>query len=168
MSALPSVRAIGATQRLAAMALACAVALGLALAAQYAFEMRPCPWCILQRLIFILIGLVCLIGAWVGARPARYALSVVAFVLSLLGAAAALWQHNVAAKSSSCNLTLADKVLNALGLEALLPTLFQVTANCADAAVRVLGVAFEHWSLALYGLLALGATSVFFKLRDSV
>ena len=168
MSALPSVRAIGVTQRLAAMALVCAVALGLALAAQYAFEMRPCPWCILQRLIFILIGLVCLVGAWVESRPARYALSAVAFVLSLLGAAAALWQHNVAAKSSSCNLTLADKVLNALGLEALLPTLFQVTANCAEAAVRVLGVAFEHWSLALYGLLALGAASVFFKLRDPV
>ncbi len=160
-------RAIGVAQRFAVMAFACAIALGLALAAQYVFEMRPCPWCILQRLIFIVIGLVCLLGAFVGARPARFAVGGATFILAVLGAAAALWQHNVAAKSSSCNLTLADKVLNTLGVEALLPALFQVTANCADSAVRVLGVAFEHWSLALYLLLAFGAASTLLKLRTS-
>ncbi|MEQ1805462.1 MAG: disulfide bond formation protein B [Burkholderiaceae bacterium] len=166
MNALASsFRAIGVTQHFAAMALACAVALGLALGAQYVFEMRPCPWCILQRLIFIVIGLLCLIGALLAARPVRIACAGATFTLALLGAAAALWQHNVAAKSSSCNLTLADKVLNALGVEALWPTLFQVTANCADSAVRVLGVAFEHWSLALYLLLGIGAASAFLKFR---
>lgn len=167
MSAVSSLRALGARQRFAAMALACGLALALALAAQYVFEMRPCPWCILQRLIFIVIGGVCLLGALIGARPARLAIAGATFMLALLGAAAALWQHNVAAKSSSCNLTLADKVLNALGVEALVPALFQVTANCADSAVRVLGVAFEHWSLALYLLLAFGAVSAFLKLRGS-
>lgn len=165
MSGLASFRSIGVTQRFAAMALACAIALGLALAAQYGFEMRPCPWCILQRLIFIVIGGVCLLGAFVGARSARFAFAGVTVILALLGISAALWQHNVAAKSSSCNLTLADKVLNALGVEALAPSLFQVTANCADSAVRVFGVAFEHWSLALYLLLAIAAASTFLKLR---
>lgn len=155
------------TQRFAAMALACAVALSLAMLAQYTFGMRPCPWCILQRLIFIVIGLLCLLGACVPARPVRYAVAAGSFILALLGAAAALWQHGVAAKSSSCNLTLADKVLNALGVEALLPSLFQVTANCADAAVKVLGVAFEHWSLALYVVLAWGAASTWRKLRTA-
>ncbi len=159
-------RDLSAAQRFAAMALSSAGAVGLALLAQYAFEMRPCPWCILQRLIFIVIGLVCLLGALFNSRPARFAIAGATVVLALLGAAAALWQHGVAAKSSSCNLTLADKVLNALGVEALLPSLFQVTANCADAAVRVLGVSFEHWSLALYLLLALAALSVLSKLRE--
>jgi protein dithiol:quinone oxidoreductase len=164
MLRLESFRALGATPIFAAMAFACAAALGLALLGQYAFEMRPCPWCILQRLIFIVIGVVCLLGAFVGARAARLLLAIVTLVLALLGGAAALWQHGVAAKSSSCNLTLADKVLNALGVEALMPSLFQITANCADSAVRVLGIAFEHWSLALFVLLALGAASVLRKL----
>ena len=39
------------------MALACVLAIGAALLAQYGFDMRPCPWCILQRLIFIVIAL---------------------------------------------------------------------------------------------------------------
>lgn len=165
MSGFPSLRGFGVTPRFAAMASACAAALGLALLAQYAFEMRPCPWCILQRLIFIVIGLVCLLGALVGARPARFAFAGVTFVLALLGAAAAQWQHAVASKSSSCNLTFADKVLNALGVEALVPSLFQVTANCADSAVRVLGIAFERWSLVLFLLLGIGAASTLIKLR---
>jgi protein dithiol:quinone oxidoreductase len=147
--------AFGPTQRFAAIALACAAGVGLALIGQYAFEMRPCPWCILQRLIFIVIGLVAVLGALLGSRPMRIALAGMVCVLGVLGAAAAMWQHGVAAKSSSCNLTLADKILNALGVEALLPSLFQITANCADSAVKVLGISFEHWSLALSAILVL-------------
>ena len=158
-------RALTATQRFAGVGLASAAALSLALLAQYGFAMQPCPWCILQRLLFVSIGALGLLGALLGARPARFVCAGLVFGFALLGAAAALWQNAVAAKSSSCNLTLADKVLNALGVEALMPALFKVTANCADAAVRVLGVAFEHWSLALYLVLACAAASILLKLR---
>ena len=165
MSFITTLRALTTTQRFAAVALASAAAVALALLAQYGFGMQPCPWCILQRLIFVSIGALGLLGALLGARPVRFACAALVFVCALLGAAAALWQNAVAAKSSSCNLTLADKVLNALGVETLMPMLFKVTANCADAAVRVLGVAFEHWSLALYLVLAWVAISILLKLR---
>jgi len=154
----------GATQRFATIALACIAAVGLALIGQYAFEMRPCPWCILQRLIFIVIGVVAALGALLGPRLARIGIAGSIGVLAVLGAAAALWQHGVAAKSSSCNLTLADKLLNALGVEALLPSLFQITANCAESAVKVFGVSFEHWSLVLFLILALFSASTALKL----
>jgi hypothetical protein len=77
----------------------------------------------------------------------------VALLMLLLcgtGIAAALWQHFVAAASSSCNLTLADKVLSATMLDTFLPDVFQPRASCADAAVDLLGVPYEFWSLALY------------------
>jgi protein dithiol:quinone oxidoreductase len=140
----------------AAIAFACIAAVAAALIAQHGFDMQPCPWCVLQRLIYLAIALVCALAAVISARPARMGLGATALVLALLGAASAIWQHMVAAKSSSCNLTLADKILNALGAETLVPGLFQVTANCADAAVSVIGLPFEYWSLALYALLALG------------
>ena len=168
MSLVTSLRALTTTQRFAAVALACAAALALALLAQYGFAKQPCPWCILQRLIFIAIGALALLGALLGARLARIVCAALVLAFALLGAAAAQWQNAVAAKSSSCNLTLADKVLNALDVEALMPTLFKVTANCADAEVRVFGVAFEHWSLALYLVLAFVATSILLKLRRGV
>jgi disulfide bond formation protein DsbB len=139
------------------MVLACLAGVGTALAAQYGFDMQPCPWCILQRVIFIAIAIICAAGAIVSANVVRAVAATLAFLLTLAGSAAALWQHFVAAKSSSCNLTLADKIISALGLESLLPAMFRITASCADSATTLLGVPFEFWSLTLSALLALAA-----------
>lgn len=139
---------------IAALALAGVAA---ALVSQYSFDMQPCPWCILQRLIFVVLGIVALGAAFVRA-PLRRALAGAVLLLSALGAAAAVYQNVVASKSVSCNLTLADRILNALGVETMAPWMFQVKASCADAAVSLLGVPYELWSLALFaltGLLAL-------------
>ncbi len=125
-------------------------AVGAALVTQHAYDMQPCPWCVLQRLVFVAIGIVALLGvAWRSALGQR----VLPFVLLLLsgsGIAAALWQHFVAAASASCNLTLADRIVAGLGLDALLPAVFQATASCADAAVDLVGVPYEFWSLVLF------------------
>jgi len=138
---------------LLAMAVLCFAAVGAALVSQHVFDMQPCPWCILQRAIFVAIGLLCLIGALFAARAAHRVAAGGALIFAALGATAAIYQHNVAAKSSSCALTMADKIINALGLESLAPAVFQVTASCADAAVAVLGVPYEFWSLGLFAVL---------------
>ena len=148
------------------IAVAGVAAVAVALVAQHGFNMQPCPWCILQRVIFLAIAALCLVGAAWPSRGARAVLSGAALLLALCGVAAAYYQHAVAAKSSSCNLTLADKIITALGLESLAPALFQVTANCADAAVNVLGVPFAHWSLALFALLGMVAASTLGRLRN--
>ena len=132
------------------IALVCLGAVGIALVSQHVYDMQPCPWCALQRLIFVAIALVALLGlAWRSAAGRR----TVALLMLLLcgtGIAAALWQHFVAAASASCNLTLADRVLSATMLDSLLPEIFQPRASCADAAVDLLGVPYEFWSLGLY------------------
>jgi disulfide bond formation protein DsbB len=133
------------------MALACIGGIAAALVAQHVYDMRPCPWCILQRVIFVVIAAVCLLAAAVAAL--RKPLTALALVFAGLGIASAVWQHVVAAGQASCNLTLADRIIQALGLETLLPSMFQVTASCAEAAV-LLGLPFEYWSLALFALLA--------------
>ncbi|WP_157271740.1 disulfide bond formation protein B [Azohydromonas aeria] len=141
------------------IALASVAAIGAALVSQHVFGMEPCPWCVLQRLIFAAMALGAL-AAWSANAPGlrRLALALTA-LLSLSGVAAALWQHFVAASSTSCNLTLADRVIAMLGLDASLPEVFQPRASCADAAVDLLGVPYEFWSLALYVLL--GAAALF-------
>ena len=156
-----------AAQRLLAMATVCLAAVAAALVAQHGFDMQPCPWCILQRVIFLAIAVACLAAVAWPSRRARQVLSSVALLLALCGVAAAFYQHQVAAKNASCNLTMADKIITALGLEPLLPALFQVTATCADAAVSVLGVPFEYWSLALFALLGLLAASTLVRLRNA-
>jgi len=88
-----------------------------------------------------------------GARgTARRALAALATLFAASGVASALWQHFVAASSNSCNLTLADRILSALGLFDLAPSVFAPMASCADAAVNLLGVPYAFWSLALFVL----------------
>ena len=41
-------------------------AVGAALATQHLMGMEPCPWCILQRLIFVTIALAALLGLLLG------------------------------------------------------------------------------------------------------
>lgn len=147
-----------------AMAVACLLAVALALVAQYRFDMRPCPWCILQRLLFLVIALLCVVSAFMPSRRVRIGLNGATVVVAAAGIVAAVYQHEVASKMFSCNLTFADKVISALGVETLLPSVFQVTATCAEAAVSLLGVPFEYWSLALFALLA--ATAVALVLRS--
>lgn len=140
------------------MALACLLAVGFAIFTQQVWDMRPCPWCVLQRLLFLIIALLCIIGAFMPWRRGRLTLSVATLMFASAGILAAVYQHDVAAKQFSCTLTFADTLVTALRLETLWPAMFKVTATCAESAVSLLGVPFEYWSLALFALLALGAT----------
>jgi len=143
---------------LALIALACLASVGAALFAQHRLDMQPCPWCILQRILFLLIGGVAALAAalpdGLGARLSRRLSGVLIALLALGGTAAALYQHFVAAKLPSCDMTLADRIISGLGLDAALPDVFEVRASCAEAAVSVLGVPFELWSALLFVLLA--------------
>jgi disulfide bond formation protein DsbB len=150
---------------LAGSALLGVAAVAAAVWTQVALNMQPCPWCILQRVIFLAIALAAVIGMLWRSALGRRVGAALALALAGCGAAAALWQHFVAASSASCNLTLADRIVGALGLDARWPQLFMATATCADAKVDLLGVPFEFWSLGLFVLLAAAAVAVLIRPR---
>ncbi len=129
------------------------VAVGIALFTQHGLGMQPCPWCVLQRLIFLAIAATAWLGLALGAALPRRAMALLMLLLAASGVAAALWQHFVAAASASCNLTLADRVMSGLGLDNLAPAVFAPYASCADAAATLLGLPYEFYSLTLFVML---------------
>jgi disulfide bond formation protein DsbB len=133
---------------------------GLALYTQYAWDMQPCPWCVLQRAVFVAIGLACLLGLAWRARAGRVLGAGLGLLLCACGMAAALWQHFVAAASASCAMTLADRIMGTLGLDSTWPDIFAARASCADAKVNLWGLPYEFWSLALFALLAVAFVRV--------
>ncbi|MBL0727110.1 disulfide bond formation protein B [Piscinibacter sp. HJYY11] len=143
---------------LAGMAALSVAAVGAALVSQHVYGMEPCPWCILQRVIFLAIALLCVVG-FVSTRIA----GVLALAFSLCGIAAALWQHFKAASSTSCALTVADQIVIAMKLDSLWPDVFLARASCADAAVKLAGVPYEFWSLALFVVLGVASVAVIRK-----
>ncbi|MFM7532853.1 MAG: disulfide bond formation protein B [Rubrivivax sp.] len=150
---------MGPGHSLGAVALLALAGVAAALVSQHLFDMQPCAWCVLQRLLFLLIALVALAGLLRREPALRVSASAAVVALALAGVGAALWQHLVAAASPSCRLTLADRIVSGLGLDALLPDVFAARASCAEASVSMLGVPYALWSLALFVLTAALAAS---------
>jgi len=155
-------KSITARQILGAAAVVALAAVCFAVFTQYVLDMKPCPWCILQRIICIAIVLVALPGVVVAQRKVQIMSSLFVVSLALAGAAAALWQHFVAAASASCNLTLADRIISGMGLDAALPEVFAPQGSCADAAVTLLGLPYDFWTLALFFVLGAGGIFALF------
>lgn len=134
--------------------------IAIALTTQHVFDMQPCPWCILQRVGYLLIGALGLLALLPGRRSAVRLLAGTSFVLAGLLAlgtlGTALYQHFVAAATDACGITFADRFLLDTGLSIWLPEVFQPTASsCAEANSDLLGVPYSLWSAALASLLFL-------------
>lgn len=141
---------------LTAIAVLVLIALGTALLSQHVFDMQPCAWCVLQRVIYLCILFVVLLGLLVPSAR-RTALGLVTLI-GATGAGVAIHQITVASKALSCDRTLADRIISGSGLDGLMPGFFGVYASCLDAVVDLFGVEYAVWSLMLFVALALTST----------
>lgn len=139
----------------------------LALVLQHVADMQPCAWCVLQRLIYLVIGSLALVAAFTPRSGARRTWMLLGLAGCAAGLAAALYQHFVAARSDSCALTLADKVIMALQLHELAPWMFVAYAPCNKANLPLLGVPFALWSAALFVALGAGIVIAWRALRSA-
>lgn len=130
----------------------------IALVHQHAFEMLPCAWCVLQRLIYLVIATASAVALGVRLRWLRTGLAGGIVLLAGSGVAAAWYQHVVAADTSSCRLSLAQRIIGSLELDALWPPVFGIQVGCAAGATNWLGIPYEFWSLAAFASLAVLAS----------
>ncbi len=122
-------------------------AIATALVHQHIFGMEPCAWCVLQRLVFVLIFLISTLSL-IYKKTSVFDWLVSAFGLSGIGIA--LYQLNVANYSNSCGISAAEKLMTWTQLNSLLPQVFESYALCADANVSLLGLPYAAWSLWLF------------------
>lgn len=138
------------------IALICLGSVAFALFSQHVLGMLPCAWCVLQRLIFIVIAIVCLLVNFSASVIYQKALTLVAAGLSVGGVIAAWYQYSVASVSFSCDMTFADVFMSRqTGLDATVPWLFGIYATCMDAAVELFGVEYALWALLLFAAIAI-------------
>lgn len=137
----------------------------IALVSQYVFDMQPCAWCVFQRLLYLMIGFFTL--GLTFAKPARVSIalgsaSIVA--IAIMGITAAWYQEKVAANTFSCAQTLADQIMTKSGLDSAAPWLFGIYASCMDARVKLFGIEYAWWSLAMFTLIGMIALVVLKRL----
>ncbi len=136
---------------------------GLALVSQYMFNMQPCAWCILQRIIFIIIGLVALGSIFITKKKALFLFWISIELLTSLGMVAALYQFLVASKSFECGVSLAEKIINMSHLDQILPSIFAVMGLCGEASY-ILGIPYVIFALLLFMFISSISTLSIIKL----
>jgi disulfide bond formation protein DsbB len=139
-------------QVLLGVAVAAIAAVAAALVSQHVFKMMPCPWCVFQRLLFLLVALFAILGAFTGGLVRRGGI-VLALASGVAGIAAALWQQLHAVNEFSCNQTLADQIIGALHLDSTFPNVFMAFASCSEANVKLLGIPYGAWAGVLFAIL---------------
>lgn len=131
---------------LLAMAAACAGLLGAALYAQQVLGMLPCPYCVLIRYVFALIGIFSLLAAFI--TPLRKSLCCLNSVLALagVGMSAKLWYvQNYPA--NSCGIDPVENVLNKFFISDWFPLMFKSMGFCETPYAPILGLSIPSWTL---------------------
>jgi disulfide bond formation protein DsbB len=137
-----------------------------ALISQHMFGMQPCAWCILQRLMFVIIAMLSIIFIFVEKN------NKISFVflifLATLGLAASLYQNFVAAKSFDCNVSIAEKIISSLKLNEFIPEVFGIFALCADKTPKLLGIDYSWIGFIMFAIISdILALSLISLIRNS-
>jgi disulfide bond formation protein DsbB len=135
-------------------AITCALLMGTAFYFEYVQGLEPCPLCMFQRVFFVAIGLLCLIGWW--HHPAGFAHRAYATVIGLLalgGAGVAgrqVWlQHLPADQVPECGPDL-YYMLESFPLMKTISTVLRGSGDCAEVQWRFLGFSMAEWTLFIF------------------
>ncbi len=135
--------------------LVCVASLSAALYLQIVEEMAPCPWCVIQRYIFVAIALVCLVFAFLPDALRRLGTTIAA-LLSLIVTAAAGWLLWVQAHPGvSCGIDPMETSLNTFLPAQWFPTLFQADGLCTTVYENIVGLSISQWSFVAFALLTI-------------
>ena len=138
--------------------LVCVGLLGFALYLQHGQGLDPCPWCVVQRLGFMLVGLIALLGALHGpAARGIVVYSVLGFVAAAAGAAAGAYHvflQSDPVRAMKCVGSPVETVLDWLEIGKLAPALLQYDGPCTLKPWSFLGLSIPEWSLAWFVILA--------------
>jgi len=156
------VRAWFATLALGTLGL---VAFGMEL--QQLFRLAPCPLCIFQRLLYIVIGLVAL--AAVLLPGGRLLWSALIAALAAGGVAVAgyqTWMQAFPHLATECGYSdpnLIERLVDWLGMQS--PSLFLATGFCTSREWEFLGLSMANWSLLVFAGIV-GYAALLFMRKD--
>lgn len=149
--------------------LVCAGLIGFALYAQYELNMDPCPLCILQRVVFMAMGVLFLVGGLHAPRGnGRWVYTGLTVLIALIGvviAARHLWIQSLPPDQvPSCGAPLGYLIETRAGNGGLIGVLVKVLSGSGECAKvqPLLGLPMPAWALlwfVLLGVLAIVAAT---------
>lgn len=141
--------------------LGCAALIGIALYFQYVMELEPCPLCIVQRIFFVVVGVVCLVAfvhnpkGW--GNKVYGILGAAGALVGIAVAARHVWLQNLPPELvPECGPGL-DYMLRVFPMTKVMSMVFSGSGECAEVAWRFAGLTIPGWTLVAYVLIFLAA-----------
>lgn len=137
---------------------ACVAILGFALYLQHVERLDPCPWCIVQRLGYIAIGLIALVAALHRPGPGMTVFyAVLGAATAAAGAVAAGYQVYLQSdpkRAAACVGSPVERFLDQTGIGSWSPPLLQYDGPCTVKPWSFLWLSIPEWSLVVFIALA--------------
>ncbi|UVW30482.1 disulfide bond formation protein B [Massilia sp. H6] len=139
-------------QILFAISSICFALIAVALYLQHIEQMQPCPLCVIQRYMFLAVGVASLVSAISG----KIREGTVLALMAALGGLYAVGKHLyvIANPGFSCGIDPMETFLNKIPTAEYLPWLFRADGLCAGATDSVLGLAIPQWSALWFVILS--------------
>ena len=127
----------------------------------------PCPLCVFQRIAYILIGLIALIGATHNPKDLflviyKFLIIITAITGALIAGRQVWLQHLPAESVPECGPGL-DYMLNVFPFADAIRMILSGSGECAEVQWRFIGLSIAEWSLIVFIAISIATIlSVFF------
>ena len=118
--------------------------IGVAMYLQHGLDLLPCPLCVIQRYMFLGVGVASLVAAISG----KVREGTVLALLAALGGLYTVGKHLyvIANPGFSCGIDPMETFLNKIPTAEYLPWLFRADGLCEGATDSLMGIAIPQWS----------------------
>ncbi|MBL8428554.1 MAG: disulfide bond formation protein B [Dechloromonas sp.] len=151
----------------ATLGLGCLGLVAISMELQTLLRLAPCPLCIFQRLLYVVIGLAGLLGfIWPAGRMIWAALAGCLAALGVGVAAYQTWMQAFPHLAPECSFTdpnAIERLVDWLGTE--WPSVFLATGFCSSRDWELFGLSMANWSVLLFAGIVGYAALLFMKKR---
>ena len=140
---------------------------------EYIQGLEPCPLCVFQRIAYILIGLIALIGATHNPKDLflviyKFLIIITAITGALIAGRQVWLQHLPAELVPECGPGL-DYMLNVFPLSDAIKMILSGSGECAEVKWRFIGFSIAEWSLIMFiGITVATTLSIYVYKKNSV
>ena len=145
----------------------CVALLGYGMYLQHVVGLEPCPMCVVQRYVFVLIAVAALLTRFSGRSAVHACGGALVLLLAVLGAFVAArqsWLQWYPPEIASCGRDIFGMIEN-FPLQRAIPMIFKGSGDCTKVDWTFLGGSIANWSFVCFAGLAVVATALLWRQR---
>ena len=146
---------------------ACLGLLGFGMYLQHGLGLEPCPMCVVQRYVFVLIALTALIARFGSTRGWRICAAALMLLLAGFGAFVAArqsWLQWYPPEIASCGRDIYGMIEN-FPLQRAIPMIFKGSGDCTKVDWTFLGGSIANWSFLSFCAVGVVALALIWRQR---